>query len=154
MIVCFRFMTGVIMIVFPVIPLVFVMMIINSTMRMIVVVLMAVIVGMIVDVFMTMFHVSVRMLMGMLMLVVVVMLMIVFVFSFHHPSSCTTGCPSISSDSHIECFKCFTAVCQRITRFTRNFGSRSGPKTGKKVTNKMGKRKDRANDIYVFGILF
>ena len=148
-------MTGVIMIVVPVILLVFVMMIVNSfTMRMIVVVLMSMTVGMIVDVFMTMFHVSVGMLMGMLMLVVVVMLMIVFVFSFHYPSSCTTGCRGISSDSHIECFKCFAAVCQRITRFTRNFGSRSDPKTGKKVTIKMGKRKDRANDIYVFGLLF
>jgi hypothetical protein len=100
MVVRFRFMTGVIMIVCPVILLVFVMMIVNSfTMRMIVIVLMGMTVGMIVDVFMTMFHISVGMLMGMRMLVFMVMLVIVFVFSFHHPSSCTTGCRIISNDS-------------------------------------------------------
>ena len=142
------------MIVFPVIPLVFVVMIVaGSTMRMIVDVLMGMIMRMIVDVFMTMFHVSVGMLMGMRMLVFMVMLMIVFVFSFHHPSSCATFCRNISSDSMLYLLSVSQLFVNGLPD-SHGILVRSAPKTGKKVTIKMGKRKNRVNDIYVFGILF
>jgi hypothetical protein len=101
-----RFMAGVIMIVGPMLPLVFMMMIDGGSivMRMIVIVLMAMIVTMVMDVFVTVFHVLVSMLMGVHMRVIVIMQMIVFVFSFHHQSSCTAGCWRLSSDSHFSMF--------------------------------------------------
>ncbi len=89
----FRFMAGVIMIVSPMIPLVFMLMIVGSSaMRMLVVVQMGMIMTMVMDVFVTMFHVPMIMLMGVHMGVIVIMKMIVFVFSFHDNSSCSAGC--------------------------------------------------------------
>jgi len=100
----FRFMAGVIMIVRPVVPLVFAMMIFRgSVMRVVVIMLMGMIVGMGMGMpmFMIVFHVFVRMLMGVLMFVFMAMQMLMFVFSFHHQSSCKAGCRSLSIDSHI-----------------------------------------------------
>ena len=122
----FRFMAGVTMLVGPMLSWVVMMMIDGgaATMSMVVIVLMGMIVTMVMDVFVAVFHVPMRMLMGVLMHVFVVMQMIVFVFSFHHQSSCTAGGCSLSSDSHTACFKYFGAVCQRINRLTRNFEAR------------------------------
>jgi hypothetical protein len=85
---CVRFliMTGMIMIIGPMIPLV-VMMMINggvAAMLMRMIVLMCMVMG----VFVTMRHVAVRMLMGVHMPVIVLMQVVVFVFSFHHQASC------------------------------------------------------------------
>jgi hypothetical protein len=77
------FMAGMIMIVNPMIP--FMTMVVGSiAMVMIVVVPMGVIMTMAMDVFVTMLHISVRMLMGVHMRVVVIMQVFVFMFSFHH----------------------------------------------------------------------
>ncbi|MBI5591702.1 MAG: hypothetical protein HY881_14605 [Deltaproteobacteria bacterium] len=99
----FRFMSGVIMIVSTMIPLVFMMMIDGHAAGMVV----AVIMLMAMDVLVTVLHVPMRMLVGMHMRVIVgmhmrvivIMRMIVFVFSFHHQSSCTAVCYSLSNDS-------------------------------------------------------
>jgi hypothetical protein len=88
----------------------------GSAMRMIVFVRMGMVVTMVMDVFVAVFHGPVCMLMGMHMHVIVIMQMIVFVLSFHCQSSYTDGCCSLSSDSNLCCFKGSGSVCQRINR--------------------------------------
>ena len=93
MIVRFRLMTGVIVLVGPMIARVVMRMIRSGSaaMHMVMIVPMRMVVGM----FMSVFHISVRMLMCVGMRMVVFMLVLMIVFSFHGNSSCSAGCKII-----------------------------------------------------------
>ncbi len=92
MIVRFRLMTGVIVLVGPMIARMVMRMIRSATaMHMVMVVPMRMVVGMFMSVFMYVFHVSVRMLMCVGMRMVVFMLVLMIMFSFHGNSSCSAG---------------------------------------------------------------
>jgi hypothetical protein len=98
----FRYMAGVIVIVGPMIPLVLMIMIVGSfAMRMRVIVLVGVVMGMIMNVFVAVFHVPVCMLVRVYMRMIVFMQMIVFVFSLHHQFSLISG--------WLQSFKCFSS---------------------------------------------
>jgi len=85
MIVRFRLMTGVIVLVGPMIARVVMRMIRSGTaMHMVMIVPMRMVVGMFMAVFMSVFHISVRMLMCVGMRMVVFMLVLMIVFSFHY----------------------------------------------------------------------
>ncbi|MFH0995568.1 MAG: hypothetical protein V1844_08760 [Pseudomonadota bacterium] len=115
------------MIVGTMFPLV-IMMMINwgrPAVCMVVIVLMGMIVAMVMDVFVAVFHVRVSMLMGVLMCMSMVVQMIVFVFSFHLSILLLLRVVVAFQVFPITvCFKYFGGICQRINRLTRNFGTR------------------------------
>ena len=89
----FRLMTGVIVLVEPMIARVVMRMIRSGSaaMHMVMTVPMRMVVGMFMAVFVSVFHISVRMLMCVGMRMVVFMLVLMIVFSFHGNSSCSAG---------------------------------------------------------------